>query len=87
MDELKNVSTVSHQSELVHSQHNCKSHMQLHRHQDRSPVRDPYLKGSHSRVLVAEKDKHMVNRNKWENLQRKISSLRNENETLKRSLF
>lgn len=52
---------------------------------DRSQVPDN-MKRSHSRVIV-EKDKQVANRSKWQNLQRKINALRNENESLKKSLF
>jgi hypothetical protein len=58
-------------------EHNCRSHLHLHQkvRPERSPVKDNYVKG-HSRLVVAEKDKGGINKQKWDNLQRKISALR-----------
>ena len=51
---------------------------------DKSPVKA----GVHSKVIVMnDRDKQVSNRNKWENLQKKINALRNENDILKKSLF
>lgn len=79
VEELKSGNLLKSDVHHYDHSHNCRSQLHVHHKivPDRSPVKDMYAKG-HSRVVVAEKDRG-GNRQKWENLQRKISALRSEN--------